>query len=146
MRLLAIAVALLAVSCNTADSMSAAASSSSSAAAVSVPRIEITSDGGFAGRGTGGVVINGDAVTATDLSARNCTGTLTDDERRILARAAAEFKAGPSRENAHPDQFHYVLMTGGQQMAWYGEEAPPEARPLFDAAWKVRQRVLAACR
>jgi hypothetical protein len=135
--LLLLAFAL--VSCNTAAPMTSAA------AAPTVPRIEITTDGGFAGRGLGSIVIDGTSIAAKDLS-RTCHGELTAQEEETLARAAAAFKPSDHSAPAHPDQIGYTLKAGEQSMSWYGEEAPPEAAPLFGVAWNVRHRVLDGCK
>lgn len=126
-------------SCNTAVPMTSAASASASS--TSTPRIEITTDGGFAGKGLGGVTIDGRSVSAKDL-ARTCKGELTEKEAETIARAAAAFHASSESTPAHPDQVGYTLKVGDESMSWYGEEAPKAAAPLFNAAWAARQRVL----
>jgi hypothetical protein len=127
-------------SCNTAVPMTSAAASTSS-----TPRIEITTEGGFAGKGLGSVTIDGRSVAAKDL-AHTCTGELTEKEQETIARAAAAFKASSDSAPAHPDQIGYTLTVGDQSTSWYGEEAPKAAAPLFNAVWAARQRVLKSCR
>ena len=124
-------------SCNTAVPMTSASSDST-------PRIEVTTDGGFAGRGLGSVTIDGRSITAKDL-ARTCTGELTTHEQEAIARAAASFKPSSDSPPAHPDQVGYTLTVGDESMSWHGEEAPKAAAPLFDAVWAARQRVLKGC-
>lgn len=126
-------------SCNTAVPMTSAASS-----APATPHIEITTDGGFAGRGLGGVTIDGSSIAAKDLS-RTCDGELTKSESETIAREAAKFEPSKDAAPAHPDQVGYTLKVGDASMSWYGEEAPAAAAPLFNAAWAARQRVLKNC-
>jgi hypothetical protein len=125
-------------SCNTAPPMT-------SASTAPPPHIEITTDGGFAGRGLGSVAIDGRSVTAKDLS-RSCKGELTAKEEETIARDAAAFTPSTKSAPAHPDQIGYTLKVGEQSMSWYGEEAPAAAAPLFNAAWHARERVLGECR
>lgn len=126
-------------SCNTALPMMSASSS-----APPTPRIEVTTDGGFAGRGLGGVTIDGSSIAAKDLS-HSCDGELTKAERETIAREAAKFEPSKDSAPAHPDQVGYTLKVGDASMSWYGEEAPPAAAPLFNAVWAARQRVLKSC-
>ena len=102
-------------------------------------RISLTTDGGFTGRGIGGITIEGRKVTATG-SGKPCSGTLTDAEAAQLekTRFEASTAAGPGK----PDQIHYVLQVGDRTASWYGEEPPEGAAALFHLLWKIRQRVV----
>jgi len=127
-------------SCNTGAPMTSASS-----APTPPLRIEVTTDGGFAGRGLGSVTVDGTSVAAKDL-ARSCNGELTAKEQETIARDAAAFSPSKESKPAHPDQIGYTLTVGEQSMSWYGEEAPAAAAPLFNAVWHARQRVLAECK
>jgi hypothetical protein len=109
-----------------------------------IPRIEVTTDGGFVGRGIGGVVIDGTTVTATDL-ARTCKGELTPREEVSLSHAIAKFKDSGKSPAGHPDEIGYTLVLAGQSTSWHGETAPPGAAAVFKSVWRVRQRVLDDC-
>lgn len=109
-----------------------------------LPRLEVVTDGGFVGRGVGGIVIDGGAVTASDL-AHSCKGELSDGDRHELARDLATFKPVKGAP-AHPDQIGYTLTAGELSATWHGEDAPASAAPLFKTVWTIRQRVLAGCR
>src|SRR3954470_3713570 len=52
---------------------------SSTAAAPPLPHIAVTSEGGIAGRGVGGITIDDPNVSASDMR-RTCTGALTEAE------------------------------------------------------------------
>jgi hypothetical protein len=115
-----------------------------SPASGTAPHIEITTDGGFVGRGLGGVVIDARSITATDLS-RSCKGELTATEHDALASAAAKFEPAHEKSTGHPDQIGYTLKVGDQSTSWHGETPPAGAAAVFNAAWQVRQRVLDGC-
>lgn len=136
MPMVALLLLLTAASCNTADAMA-------SRAASTLPRIEITTDGGFSGRGLGSIAIDGETITVKDLS-RTCHGELSTDQRHQIEHALASF-AEVTRGDAHPDQIHYVLKAGDRTASWYGEAPPNEAAPLFQAVWPLRQKILANC-
>jgi hypothetical protein len=110
-----------------------------------IPRIEITTDGGFAGRGLGGIVIDGIAVTATDLG-RSCKGTLTAGEQDGLARAIARLDSSGKHAGGHPDEIGYTLKVNDETTSWSGENPPKGVAAVFERAWKTRQRVLDSCR
>ena len=108
------------------------------------PRVEVTTDGGFAGRGVGGIVIDGDAATASDL-ARKCDSKLTDAQRTAVARDVRTFRPA-SGAPAHPDQIGYTMKAGDVSAQWHGEEPPPSAAPLFRTVWSIRETILAGCK
>jgi hypothetical protein len=137
MQIFAILLVFAAASCQTADSMA-------TNSAKPLPRIEITTDGGFAGRGIGSVAIEGTAITARDLS-RTCDGPLGAADQKKIEAALASFSE-VTRGDAHPDQIHYVLTAGGRKASWYGEAPPAAAAALFEAVWPLRQQVLAGCK
>jgi hypothetical protein len=108
-----------------------------------LPRISVTSEGGITGRGVGGIVIDGDQVTAT-LQQKSCSGLLTDSERSKLQKLIP-IRDSSSAGNGHPDQIRYTMTVGGHTASWFGEDAPKDAAPLFALLWQIRQRVLASC-
>ncbi|MEA2336212.1 MAG: hypothetical protein QOE82_219, partial [Thermoanaerobaculia bacterium] len=98
-------------------------------------------EGGIAGRGVGGIVIDDGVVTAS-TEQKSCSGTLTAEEREELSKLAA-IRESYARGNGSPDQIHYTLIVGKRTATWFGEEAPKEIASLFRALWRIRQRVLA---
>jgi hypothetical protein len=108
-----------------------------------LPRISLTSQGGITGRGAGGIIVNGDQVTAT-LHQKWCPGTLTDSERNRL-QTLIPIRASNAEGHGFPDQIHYTLTAGDRTASWYGEDAPEEFAALFQLLWKVWERVLGSC-
>jgi len=139
MNRIAVLLALLSLSCNTAPPMTSAASPPIS--------LSIATDGDISGRGIGSVSIEGDEVT-TD----RCRGTLTVEERDALRRLASDSHPESWKESygepARPDQVHYTLTLAGHTTSWHGEtqpDLPKEVSALRELAWKVRGRVVAGC-
>jgi hypothetical protein len=135
MRSTLITLAIVIAACQTPVSMSSSASE--------LPRISVTSDGGFTGRGVGGVEIDGGRITAT-LGQKSCSETLTDNERSELQKLIAIHDSKASGHGS-PDQIHYTLKAGDHTASWFGEEAPKEIAPLFRLLWRIRERALASC-
>jgi hypothetical protein len=108
-----------------------------------LPPIAITSEGGIAGRGVGGVRIEESRVSATDMR-RTCSGTLTDAERAELA-ALKPIAAREEQSPGRPDQIRYTMTVGEMSASWYGEDPPTELAPIFRVVWRIRARVLASC-
>jgi hypothetical protein len=125
-------VALFVSSCNTSTPMTSP-----------LPHIAVTSEGGIAGRGVGGLTIDDPRVAANDTR-RTCSGVMTDAERSELASmlSIANSDAPPP---GHPDQIRYTLTIGDKTASWYGEEPPAELAKLFKVLWGIRARVLASC-
>ena len=121
--------------------------------------IEITTDGGITGRGLGGVSITPRSIEATDPG-RTCKGELTAGERETLQRAIAGVRGTwkpeyvkPDNPHGHADQIRYTLMVrrGGESRStsWFDEsksDLPADASAVFEASWRIRQRVVAECR
>jgi hypothetical protein len=128
-------IALLLAACHTDVPMTSSASE--------LPRISVTSDGGFTGRGVGGIVIDNGQVTAT-LQQKSCTGALTDSERTRLQKLIP-IRDSTEAGHGHPDQIRYTLTIGDRTAIWFGEDAPKDVAPLFQLLWQIRQRVLATC-
>ena len=135
MRVQLISMAILMAACQTNVPMTSSSSE--------LPRISVTSEGGFAGRGVGGIVIDGGQVTAA-MGQKSCTAALTEGERDKLQKL---IPIRDSNEAGHgsPDQIKYTLTAGGHTASWFGEQAPPEIAPLFQLLWQIRQRVLSTC-
>ena len=117
--------------------------------------MKLTSDGGFTGKGVGGVVIDGTSIEASDMR-RSCRGTLRAEEEsrlRELASAARpetwpESFASAERPHGSPDQIRYTITVGAHSTSWYGEAGegvPREIMKLRDALVVVQQRVLKNC-
>jgi len=137
---IAVLLALLSLSCNTAPPMTSASPSSPIS-------LSITTDGGFSGRGIGSISIDGKEVE-TD----RCRGALTAEEEKALQRLAADAHPESWKESygepARPDQVHYTLTLAGRTTSWHGEtqpDLPKEVSALRELAWKVRGRVVAGC-
>jgi hypothetical protein len=118
--------------------------------------MKLTSDGGFTGRGVGGVVIDGRSIEARDL-AHTCRGTLSNAEEKRLGELAAashpeawpESYASKERPHGAPDQIRYTITAGEHSTSWYGETGdgvPREIMELYAALVAVQQRVLRECR
>lgn len=137
MRLLPSLFLFAVMSCNTADSMTASTRTT-------LPRIEVTTDGGITGRGLGGVTFEKDSGTATTPGS-SCQSEITAVEKQQLARAVDSFKA-VTQDDVQPDQIHYILTVDGRTASWYGEQPPDSATQLFHVAWQIRQRILGSCR
>ncbi|HEX3069272.1 MAG TPA: hypothetical protein VHX14_11940 [Thermoanaerobaculia bacterium] len=117
--------------------------------------MKLTSDGGFTGKGVGGVSIDGTSVDASDMR-RTCRGTLRSEEGsrlRELAKAARpetwpESYASAERPHGSPDQIRYTITANAHSTSWYGEageRVPHEILALRDALDAVQQRVLKDC-
>ena len=133
MRIL-LAFVFAATSCNTPTAMTSTPPP--------LPHMTITSEGGIAGRGVGGITIDDPRVTATDMR-RSCDGVLTSaevSELRSLKIAASDAPA-PGR----PDQIRYTMKIGDVSASWYGEEPPAELAAAFGVLWRIRGRVLGGC-
>lgn len=115
-----------------------ALTSCNTAAPMPLPHISITSEGGIAGRGVGGITIDDPKVSASDMR-RTCDGVLTDAERAELQSIsiAAHDAPPPGR----PDQIRYTMTVGDVSASWYGEEPPAELAKAFKAVWAIRARV-----
>jgi hypothetical protein len=133
--LLALAMVILAGACHTDVPMTSSASE--------LPRLSVTSEGGFTGRGVGGIVIENSQVTAR-LQQKSCTAALTDEERRQL-QSMMPVRDSNVAGHGGPDQIRYTLTAGDRTASWFGEDAPKEIAPLFKLLWQIRQRVLATC-
>lgn len=116
--------------------------------------LSIATEGGFTGRGVGGVSIRESAIEATTLGTATCSGVLTREEREALAAAIG--KTHPSawqrdytpRSNPHgyADQVRYTLTLGGRAVSWTDEgreSLPPDIAVLYELAWRVRERICA---
>ena len=118
--------------------------------------MKLTSDGGIAGRGVGGVAVDGTKVQADDTR-RTCEGTLSAAEEKQLRELAAsahpeawpESYASAERPHGAPDQIRHTLTVGKRSTSWYGETpegVPQEIIRLRAALEAVRQRVMRDCR
>ena len=118
-------------------------------AKMSDQKVELTTDGGFTGRGLGGVNVTGMNAEATD-GRRSCAGELTEHESAELAKRIREASPESWKEfnEAHPDQIRYLLTIGKHTASWFGEDAPipKDVQRLFDVLWPVRERLLRQCR
>jgi hypothetical protein len=107
--------------------------------------LTIKTDGGFAGRGLGQLAINGEKVTT-----ERCEGKLSRAECDQLATAIAAAKRLKWRDSyghANPDAVEWTLELDDRKASWYdGNDVPKEIQALRDEAWKVRARVIDACR
>lgn len=100
-------------------------------------RIEITTEGGFTGRGLGN-------ATVTPQSVAKCDHAELD--RALAAAKPSEWKEEyrePGVPNGHPDQIlttMTVTIDGTtKKTSWYAREiVPKDALALFDAAWALR--------
>lgn len=128
-------IALLLTACHTDAPMTSSGSE--------LPRISVTSDGGFTGRGVGGVVIDNGQVTAS-LQQKSCSGAITDSERTRLQKLIP-IHDSTEAGHGHPDQIRYTMTVGDRTATWFGEDAPKDIAPLFQLLWQIRQRVLASC-
>jgi len=117
--------------------------------------LKLTSDGGFTGKGVGGVVIDGTSIEASDMR-RSCHGTLHAEEESRLRELAAAARpetwpqsfASAERPHGSPDQIRYTITAGAHSTSWYGEAGeavPREIMKLRDALVVVQQRVLKEC-
>jgi hypothetical protein len=108
-----------------------------------LPPISVTSQGGITGRGAGGIIVDGDQVTAT-LHQKSCPGTLTDAERNRL-QTLLPIRDSNAEGHGFPDQIHYTLTAGDRTVSWYGEDAPEEIAKVFQLLWQIRERVMGSC-
>ena len=125
-------VAIFVTSCNTSTPMTS-----------TLPHITVTSEGGIAGRGVGGLTIEDPRVTASDMR-RSCSGVVTDAERSELA-SLLSIASSDAPPPGHPDQIRYTMTVGDKTASWYGEEPPADVASLFKALWRIRARVLGNC-
>jgi hypothetical protein len=103
----------------------------------------VTSEGGIAGRGVGGITIDDAKIAASDMR-RTCGSTLSNDERAEL-QSLTSIVAHETTEPARPDQIRYTLSVGDVRASWYGEEPPADVAAMFKALWRIRARVLSGC-
>jgi hypothetical protein len=108
--------------------------------------LTIKTDGGFTGRGTGNLAINGEKMTT-----ERCEGTLSRAECKTLEAAIAAAKKVTWRDSygpAAPDAIQWTMETDDRKASWYdnNDDVPKEIRALRDAAWTVRTRVINDCR
>ncbi|HET7435585.1 MAG TPA: hypothetical protein VFN10_12830 [Thermoanaerobaculia bacterium] len=86
-------------------------------------RVTITTDGGFTGRGIGGVEVDSVANEALAHALRDARPETWRDE--YTTRGA--------------DQVRYTLTFGDRSVSWIeGAEIPADLRALFECAWKLR--------
>jgi hypothetical protein len=111
--------------------------------------LELTTEGGIAGRGVGSIAVDARKVTAGDLR-RTCTGILTASEeariRELLGDVSGD--AWQSYGGVHADAIGYRLAAGERIASWYGEdprELPEPLHRLRAELWAVRDRVLRDC-
>jgi len=108
--------------------------------------LTIKTDGGFTGRGTGNLAIDGEKVT-TD----RCEGTLSRAEGKTLEAAIAAAKKCKWRDSygpAAPDAIQWTMEVDDRKTSWYdnNDDVPKDIKALRDAAWDVRKRVINDCR
>lgn len=149
------AFVLLLGACNTADSVTDREPTTT--AATSQPqsaswRIEITSSGGFAGRGMGSVIIDDGTLEARNMSRQLCNGgPLPAAQRRELqrlvdtARPAAWRDHGPPPGAADMIEYTLTLTRNGESKSvkWTGEDVsmlPADLGALFETVWRIRTR------
>lgn len=145
---------LLLGACNTADSVTAPASTSTTTtqSQSSDWRVEITSSGGFAGRGLGAVVIENGTLEARNMNAQICNGgPLGAGERAELqrlvdaARPAAWQNRKPEPGSADMVEYTLTLRRNGETktVTWTGEDVsthPADLAALFETVWRIRTR------
>jgi hypothetical protein len=144
---------LLLGACNTADSVTApsTASMTTSQSRSSTWRVEITSSGGFAGRGLGSVVDNG-TLEARNMNAQLCSGgPLGEGERDELqrlvdtARPVAWQNRKPEPGSADMVEYTLTLRRNDETktVTWTGEDVsthPADLAALFETVWRMRTR------
>jgi hypothetical protein len=125
--------------------------------------IELSSEGGIAGRGVGGVAIDASRIEGRDM-ARSCSVTPTSAELERLQKAieASDPKswkpryADPAAPNGHPDQILYRITWHpdgdagtSYTTSWYGENSsstPAAIVRLDRELQEARSRALANCK
>ncbi|HXG58534.1 MAG TPA: hypothetical protein VNL91_05900 [Thermoanaerobaculia bacterium] len=148
MRIAAAALAIAVLSCNTAANVDGGW------------RVEVKTEGGFAGTGVGSIRIDARSAEASD-PARRCRQSLPNDDETMLRKSIeranisawrAEY-VRPENRDGYADQIRYTLTVerAGETRAtsWHDDSAhllPPDARALFDRAWKIRDMILQECR
>lgn len=102
----------------------AAAFSCNTARMQVLPRIELTTEGGIAGRGTGSVTVEADRATAASIAGPCGSAELTAEERDALSHAAAKLHdldpsyVTASNPHGNADQIRYTLVLGGRKTVW----------------------------
>ncbi len=118
-------------------------------------RIEVTTEGGFTGRGLGAVTLSAQAVRASDWN-RSCEVEISDQERRelehqIAAALECDWRVYVLEDNpyGYADQIRYTITLdeSGQSRSasWLDETAgavPHEIALLFRTAWHLRDRTM----
>ncbi len=95
--------------------------------------IELTTDGGFTGRGIGSVHIEGTRLSVNGQFVRDLTQSQAAAFTR-LASAVSDF-AGSA---ASPDAIAYRLQAGKHTITWRdGDRLPNPAQKLFEAVWSA---------
>lgn len=119
------ALALMALACNTAGPMS------------NDWRVAIATDGGFTGRGLGGVTIEGAANRDAAL-ARAVAAAKPEGWKREYVK--------PGNPHGYADQVHYTLTLTRDgrttDASWYDdarEQLPQDLASLFDRAWAAKK-------
>ena len=142
---------LLLGACNTTDTVTAP-STTAAQRQNSSWRVEITSSGGFAGRGLGSVSIENGTLEARNMNAQICDGApLSDAERTEMQRLvdAARPAAWQNREPAPggADMVEYTLTlrrdSATKTVTWTGEDMtqlPSDLAALFETTWRIRGR------
>lgn len=114
-----------------------------------LPRIELTTSGGFAGRGLGSVVVEDGQATTASISGPCGTTQLTAAEREALSSAIANLHdlepsyVPSSNPHGNADQVRYTLMLGDRKTVWIDESTdrlPASLRELTRVLWQVRDR------
>src|SRR3954453_17430535 len=104
--------------------------------------LTIKTDGGFTGRGTGNLAIDGEKVT-TD----RCEGTLSRAEGKTLEGGIAAAKKCKGRDScraAAPDPIELTMEGADRKTSSYdnNDDVPKDIKALRDAAWEMRKRVI----
>lgn len=95
--------------------------------------IELTTEGGFTGRGIGSLRIEGTRLSINGRFVRDLTRSQAAGFAR-LASAVSDF-AGSAKS---PDGIQYVLRAAGHTIAWTdADELPRPAQELFEAVWTL---------
>ncbi len=93
--------------------------------------IELTTEGGFTGRGIGSIRIEGRKVIANGRHVRDLTAA---ESQRLAALAAAVDDI--SSTTTTPDAIRYRLRVGNRLLTWTdADRLPPPAQALFDFLW-----------
>ncbi len=107
--------------------------------------LEITTDGGFTGRGLGSITVDAQKGTT-----ERCSSALTAAELHQLADALAAATKTDWKESyghAAPDAVQWTMKAGERKTSWYdNNDVPKEIGAVRDAAWKIRERVNRECK